>query len=364
MEEIIYFYTLIWLIMKNLFTLLIVSFLFTASYAQISIDKNDMATPNDTFRISSAANVSSFNFINTGTNYSWDFSGLTSKGQTLEHYVAISATPAIYNVVFMYPFIATFAQVRPDAQIATISITDGYNFYKNTTSSLKEVGFGAKVQGAPIPVQYQSADVIYKFPMNYNNLDSSDSYWQLSIPSLGFISEKKHRVNQVDGWGSVTTPYGTFNCLRLKSTVYQVDSFHYDSIPLPFPAIPQTYTEYIWLAKNTGFPVVKATVRGMATTVSYIDSIKSFVGINPPKAEESFSFYPNPTNEIINIAINSTSEKSFNLRIFNVVGELVLEESLSGQKNQTLNVAHLKKGVYFVTVKLTDRTISKRLIIN
>jgi len=351
--------------MKNLITLIIANFILLAGFSQISIDKNDMATPNDTFRISTAGNVSSFNFTNTGTNHTWDFSGLTSKGQTLEHYVSISATPAIYNVVFMYPYIASFAQERPDAGIGTISITEGYNFYKNTTSSLKEVGFGAKVQGAPVPVQYQSADVIYKFPLNYNNLDSSDSYWQLSIPSLGFISEKKHRVNYVDGWGNVTTPYGTFNCLRLKSTVYQVDSFHYDSIPVPFPAIPQTYTEYIWLAKNTGFPIVKATVRGMVTSVTYIDSIRSFVGINPPKnSPVDISLYPNPTNNVVHISANSFSAEIVNIKIFNVVGEIILDKKATKSISQTLDVSHLKKGVYFVSVKLTDRTICKRLIIN
>jgi len=266
-------------------------------------------------------------------------------------------------LVFMYPYVASFAQVRPDAQIATIGITEGFNFYKNTTSALKEVGFGAKVQGAPIPVQYQSADVIYKFPLNYNNIDSSDSYWQLAIPSLGFISEKKHRFNWVDGWGSVTTPLGTYNCLRLLSKVYQVDSFHYDSIPLPFPAIPQTYIEYIWLAKSTGFPILKATIRGTSVTVDYMDSIKSFVGINPIKTNsKSLYIYPNPTHSQLHISIN-TIEK-FNLKLYNIVGELLLEKSFSGSKNQTLDVSHLKKGVYFVTVKLTDRTISKRLIIN
>jgi len=43
---------------------------------------------------------------------------------------------------------------------------------------------------------------------------------------------------------------------------------------------------------------------------------------------------------------------------------MLFEKIISGLKNQTLDVSQLKKGVYFVSVKLTDRTISKRLIIN
>lgn len=351
--------------MKNLLTI-IITFFFIAGYGQISIVSTDMATPNDTFRISNAANASSFNFKTTGANYNWDFSGLVSNGQTLEHYVAISATPAIYNVVFMYPFVASFAQVRPDVKIATITIDEGYNFYKNTTASLKEVGFGAKIQGMPIPVSYQSADVIYKFPLNYNNVDSSNSYWNISIPSLGYLEEKKHRVNKVDGWGSITTPYGSFNCIRVKSVVKQVDSFHYDSIPLPFPAIPQTYTEYIWLAKNIGFPIVKATTRGLTTTVSYMDSIKSFVGIKPISLHqnEEITLFPNPTTGHINLKLYSEFDGKVDLKIYDVLGNMVMQETISSSHNTIIDVSHLKKGIYFVSVNLTDRTISKRLIIN
>ncbi len=351
--------------MKRLSIILSLIAFISNVYPQISIDKNDMPVPNDTFRISTAANASSFNFKQTGANFTWDFSTLTAKSQKMESYVSVSSTPAIFQLVFMYPLVSTIARERPDAQIGTIAITDGYNFYKNTSSSFKEVGFGATIQGAPVPVQYQNADVIYTFPMNYGNIDSCDAAWHVSIPSLGYISEKKHRVNEVDGWGTVKTPYGTFNCLRLKSTVYQVDSFHYDSIPFSFPAIPSQYTEYIWLAKNTGFPILKATARTMSTSVEYIDSIKTFAGINPVNMSEAgVELFPNPATKVLNIKVSGATERDAIVRIFSINGRMLSEKIIDSKGKTVLDVSRFEKGVYFVSVILQDRIINKRFIIN
>jgi hypothetical protein len=351
------------LTMRKITFIIMLSVMSIAGFAQITIDKNDMPVPNDTFRISTAANASSFNFKQTGTNFTWDFTGLQASSQKMESYVSISSTPAIYNLVFMYPFVATIARERPDANIGTISITEGYNFYKNTSSEFKEVGFGAKIQGAPIPVQYQSPDIIYRFPMNYGNTDSCDAAWHVNVPSLGYISEKKHRVNEVDGWGTVKTPYGTFSCLRIKSVVLQEDSFHYDSIPLPFPSIPSKYTEYIWLAKNTGFPIVKATERMMNTTVEYIDSIKSFAGFGEVPVAAGLNIFPNPASAKLTISFGANQNSNAVVRIYSVGGKEVYRRDVTGKNQTTIDVSGFEKGVYFISVITPGRLYNGKVMV-
>ena len=349
--------------MKTKFTLL---FTFACSIilnAQIVITPADMPVANDTFRISTASNSVNFNFAATGTTYNWDFSNLTAASQKMESYVPLSATPLIYRLVFNST-IASIARERPDMQVAVISLTNGFDFFKKSATDYRQTGFGSEIQGISLPVQFQSPDILYKFPVNFGNSDSCDSKWNVNIPNLGYLGEKKHRVNEVDGWGTVKTPYGTFNCLRIKSTVLQIDSFHYDSIPLPFPAIPQNYIEYYWLAKNIGFPILKATVRLAATTVEYIDSIKVFAGIAEDKASNNdLVIFPNPTTDLLNINFLTNISEKFTIRIFSTDGKELLNKSYNSINKIVINTNNLEKGIYFVTATMADKVITKQLII-
>lgn len=348
--------------MRNLIILGIV-FLSISSKGQITITSADMALANDTFRLSTAANAQLFDFELTDTNYLWDFTGLMASSQRLEDYVPISGTPSIYNLVFMYPTVATIAAKRPNTQFATITITDGFNFYKKTSSKFSEVGFGANIQSIPLPVKYQTEDVIYRFPMTYGAMDSSISNWNVAIPSLGSIYEVRNRVNQVDGWGIVKTPYGDFSCLRIKSVVNQKDSIKYDASPIPLPVIPQTYTEYIWLAPSIGYPVLKATERNMVTTVEYLDSIKYFINLKDvSKANsDSWRIFPNPSAESFCIQSDIKFEMA-KIVVYSVDGKKIFTASV--KESQLIDVKNWAEGLYFVHIEFENQNIIKKLIIN
>lgn len=338
---------------------LIVSFM---AHGQITIQKADMPIPNDTFRISTASNASQFVFKNTGANYTWDFTNLQSGGQNMESYVSVSSTPLIYNIVFPYPLVSTIARERPDVNIAVISLQNGYDFFKATNSDFRQVGFGAEIQGLPLPVQFTSADVLYRFPMNYGNIDSCDAAWSVSIPNLGYLGEKKHRINKVDGWGTVKTPYGNFQCLRMMSIVNQTDSFHYDSIPIPFPAIPQKFVEYYWLAKGVGFPIVKVT-QGITTTVEYIDSIMVFPGWNENVNHQNvMRVYPNPAKDFVQIGFNKVVENC-EIKLMDTEGRLIKHDFIEQANFYKFDVRNLEKGVYFVSLQTKNWREVKQLII-
>ena len=325
------------------------------SVAQIQITQQDMPLPGDTFRISTSSNLSGINYQYGGSNKVWDFTSLTASGQEMRDYRSIASTPIIFNIVFAYPLVATVAAKRPDMQLATVSFTDGYNFYKTSSSQFAEVGFGANIQGAPIPVKYQSDDVIYHLPLSFGDLDSSDAAWNVSIPSLGSVYETRHRVTKVDGYGQVKIPLGTFTCLRLKSTVYQRDSIIYSGSPFPLPVIPTSYVEYIWLAAGMPAPVVKVTERAMVKEVEYMDSIQSFVGIKEKLNESNWTFYPNPVRNQLSIQGLNQGDK---VEILDVQGQVV--ETLHGNGN--FSIKHLERGLYFLR-KENSNKIQKLIIL-
>lgn len=64
----------------------------------------------------------------------------------------------------------------------------------------------------------------------------------------------------------------------------------------------------------------------------------------------SFSIYPNPANEIINLDI----DKSFNYNIYNLIGKLLVK----GKSNQkSINVSNLSKGIYLLEIETFENKI-------
>ena len=110
--------------------LLILSFAVQLT-GQITIDKSDMPSAGDTIRISTALNASQYDFAETGTGSTWDFSGLAPITQTVDTFIQVLETPVLY-----WPFFALSANLAspmPDSPLEQLPLTDIYNYYNNST---------------------------------------------------------------------------------------------------------------------------------------------------------------------------------------------------------------------------------------
>ncbi|WP_299384414.1 T9SS type A sorting domain-containing protein [uncultured Lacinutrix sp.] len=72
------------------------------------------------------------------------------------------------------------------------------------------------------------------------------------------------------------------------------------------------------------------------------------------------SFYPNPTNN--QIEISNPKQLSLDISLYNVLGKKVLEANTVSLRNQTLNLSSLNSGVYLVEIKAEGKSITKKLI--
>jgi hypothetical protein len=85
------------------------------------------------------------------------------------------------------------------------------------------------------------------------------------------------------------------------------------------------------------------------------------VGINEVENSNKFiSIYPNPTNGIVNITTNGINE----LKIYNVLGELIYTETKIGTNELQINTSQWSKGIYTIQVNSKGNTINKKLIVN
>ena len=349
--------------MKRIYISLLFICLNLIAFGQISIGTADMPSANDSIRMSSAINTQLYNFAQTDTNFSWDFSQLTPTSQRTEKYVGKSDFPLLYLATFFTK--ANLGSIRDDVNLfSVITIENGYNFFKNKSSYFKQVGYGAEINGIPTPIVFSASDYIYRFPMTYANKDSCISKWNINIPTIGGIKEIKKRVNHIDGWGNVKTPYGTFQCIRIKSKIRQVDSITYSSTGTTI-GIPQVYTEYTWYSKSIPFPIIKVNVSviGLVTSIEYADSARQFVSIESSQAANfDVRIFPNPSTNGFSVYVQSQFPSS-QMQVIDLNGRVIYSKTIENNFTQTFSKDLFAKGVYLIRIMSNDSIITKKLII-
>lgn len=333
--------------------------------AQITVTESDMPLSGDTLRTSTTLPTSVGLNIQAGANVTWDYSGFTAQSQTVTEFEDISQLPFTYQAIFNNPLnpslMADYGVTGGDSiNIPNLQITNPYTFYKKSSSSYSIVGFGVTISGFSIPGAYDNPDLLYEFPLNYGDTSSSHSISGQTVPSLGYFEREVYRENEVDGWGTLITPYGTFDVLRVKSDVVQRDSINFDSLPA-FPAITTNKTEIKFLGKGHGLPLLTITQQsGVTISVEYMDSVRNLnTSIGDIQEKESM-IYPNPAYNETNISWHADFQ---DLKIYNALGQLIFRADVKNRKRYTIGEDILTtKGLYLIELTCKSSYSRQKII--
>jgi hypothetical protein len=276
--------------MKFIYTFLLLSIPFLG-FSQISIMTNDMPSSGDTLRFS-VANLDTLTlatYQQTGANMIWDFSHLTPNSQDINNYVAASATP--YAFFFLGP--NKFGiELIDTLNLGAATLTKIYDFYTNNSTQFVADGRGITFSGFPVPSFYTDNDEIYQFPLSYNDYDSTTFDFTTSIPFLATLNTKGYRINSVDGYGTIKTPYDTVLCIRVVTDIVSMDSISVTGIGgLSFP---NHVREYKWLAAGKKYPMLNVSGNVVAGTfvensITYRDIYRGLQAFNPLAPTADFS---------------------------------------------------------------------------
>jgi PKD repeat protein len=242
--------------MKNLFrTGLFVCFLCASAalQAQPVITQEDMAKVGDEVYVSTS--LDNIELDSTGPDYLWDFSKMKPLANDT---LRFNKPASIYNLLF-------YGDV---AQVSNVLGQKGYSFYKSSKTSWVHEGMGFKmpVLNQDVPLRYSNTETIYQFPLTDSSRFSDSFDMNMSMQGLEIVIRGR-RTTVVDGFGKIKTPYGTFECLRLKSEVIEKDTF--------IQGIDNSRTEYTWLAKKQKIPVLQVIVSNMGTIITYRDTART-----------------------------------------------------------------------------------------
>ena len=331
-----------------------------------------MPSVNDTIRISSALPSPFLDVTQTGANQTWDFSNLSPIQQRIDTFLSVSSTDPIYAFFFIDNILNTN---RANLAISAgdqpagggITITEAFNFYYKTTGSFKQVGVAGRLNGFPTPVAFAPHDVIYKFPLNFQNQDSSNSGMTFNIPNTFYYSYEQKRNNVADGYGSLTTPYGTFQALRIKSLVNGRDSMYIDSLSNGFAFTRPLLTEYKWLGNQQDLPLLKINTQTsfgvpLVSLVEYRDSIRLLTSVHEETAKPlDLKIYPNPFKDYVNVEYTLNNTAAVKIELMDLQGRLVYEQELPKQPQGTYQYllggkGTLSSGTYFLKLSTGEET--------
>lgn len=338
--------------------------------AQIVIDSTDMPFPGDIINISTGLNIDFIDYTATGEDYTWDFSSLIPVYQTVDTFLSPSQTPFTYQFFFMGRTNLAYRYVR-DLPIPDFELTNVFYYYKNSRTNYNNAGYAASLNFLPLPFVLSTPDVIYRFPIEYGDQDSSVSGLVYNLPETAYLSIDRKRVNNVDGWGVLTTPFGTFDVLRMTSEVTEYDSIYIDSLEMGVP-VNRQYTEYKWLAKGQKIPVLQIASDVSGLIVTYTDSVRVDYDAVHEKfiRKGSLQIYPNPTSTEVFIEFELIKPGDLEIALLGMSGthfysrvETHLKKGIN-QSSISLKNTFIPNGAYLLVIRADKQLLTRKLVIN
>ena len=85
---------------------------------------------------------------------------------------------------------------------------------------------------------------------------------------------------------------------------------------------------------------------------------------NPTFTSEAILMYPNPANQSVTIDLSQSTENLSEIVFFDIVGKRVKVVNSLGEKQMTVNVSDLSKGIYLIEIQTENqlKTIKKLMI--
>jgi len=280
--------------MKLLYLIIAVLIINKIVCSQSTYYAADYADTGDSVHLSkTSTGLGQFDFEQTGTDWTWNYDSLPYTTQ--EDIIWNDPADAGYKVLWCLQNLIIFNCGGHFADFTNMAVNDldsfsfaGFeisnvvkHYYKSADAyEYKMLGETFLIAGLPVPkvIEINNVDTIYKFPLQYGNTDSSTCDYSIKIlgDSTKYTTNYK-RINIVEGWGVLTTPYGDFdNVLKIKSTVFKKDTFYLNGNPIPYT---DTLVNYQWFDTDYAYPVLDAggvLVAGnfIPTDIIYIDSLR------------------------------------------------------------------------------------------
>lgn len=342
--------------------------------AQITLTEASFPSSGDSVRISQS-NTQGLDFVSTGANFNWDYSNLVATSQVLNQYNPIGFASilifATYGPIAQSSYQGSYFNTTQDlpldqlSQFLPVALSDLNQYTKSTNDSITSIGYSISVNGQGVPFKSDTIETRYKLPLNFNDQHYSRGYSNIDLnPIIDVIFRQyRQRFTTVDGWGTLTTPKGTFQVLRVKHDIDEIDSV-YQTFFGPgawFGAPPITRTEYEWFGLNNTEWLLKVVVTN--NTISSIAYQEDYLGLDAGLESSAFQVnaYPNPVSDFVYFDSDSPLK---GVQLCNAQGKVVLQLADTDLLIGKMDLSAFSPGVYLMKIANNQSTKLIKLVKN
>ena len=356
----------------KLFTITL-AFISVNALAQITVTDSDIISVGDiVYQAVDSLPSNSITIGNSGANQTWDFSSLQDMEVDIIEVISPVGTP--------------YENIHPDANMC-VEIDDELMYLDKSSTGLEMVGYGdipLNMLMIPLPLVYglsQQNGPNTIMDSVFSNMflpDSIAPFISLNptydqVDSLKITAVITSEFN-VDAWGNVTIPLGTFDALRLQVEETSTTDFYaycssslglgggWYSVPAQiFPSETEVANRYQWWSNDPSVKFMLAELE-MDSLINNVEFV-TFLTTPPTSASNlesvKVNVYPNPTSkdlmittDLINCSYNLTDVKGSKL-------------SCNEFNNSTvIDLSTYSSGTYFLKVYTEEGdVITKKVVV-
>lgn len=354
---------------KSLFFLF--TFISFSSFSQITVTDVDVAGIGDVIIQAIDTNYS-VPFPASGANQTWSFP---------------AGNLSFYDTsIFLDPNSTPYASTYPNSNLVVTSDYSEFVYLNKSSSGVFFLGLNDTVSQVPalflpLPLVYgaQFSDgphtlldsVIGEPLVSFIIPDSAAPFLSMfQAHTVDSISIKITQEGQfhVDGYGNVTIPSGTYDCLRMTQDNYTQSEYNIyctDTItglgsgwyPLGNDVEDETSVQFWSNDPMTRFVVAQLILDSLdnVTEIIYLHNTTTTL---VEESVYSILVYPNPSNS--NLYIESENTSINVCKLYDIRGNVLHEFDF--QKSKVLDISAYSNGVYFLDIQSKGELIRKKIV--
>ena|GEM_PF-1688406 len=331
---------------------LLASLMATLGFGQLSLTPADVAIIGQSMtQVNDSLPDASITAGPGGQNKTWDFSALHEHESYPFAIVAPDATP--------------YASLFPTADVAAIEADSAYAYFEKDNDGLRLLGiygsYEVEDQSIDLAIHSTPSMSILRFPTTFNDgyTEQYKRIFAMSGADAGFPVDSFKVVSTVlrtvsyDAYGTLTTPAGTFQVLRVKETELSMDTSYilFMGAWTELAGDPITDIAYNFWTKQNGvsFPVASIQADEFGNTVS-ASYLKDFT-LSPTKEENAsvaFEVFPNPCREQLNLDLPDGFTGT--ITVYDLMSREVVSKPVEGHITM-LETQALPQGNYVAVLK-------------
>jgi len=372
--------------MKIYFSVFAIFFAFTIK-AQITVGTNTLPQIGDTLKTALDTVPPALDLGIAGGNNTWDFSDING---TSSEIIIFDASTGLNAASF------------PDAN-QRVTRTFGSETYLQVENGQQRLDGFAGLDPFGIGIQtvlnYEPAYVERNLPLSFEDQNSYSSGFNIQVAASALppeilealsnvqIDSLRLQVNlmrddEVDAWGSLTTPIGTFDVLREKLFVITtpkleiltflgwIDVTLLATADFPELGIDTSLSYNFW--SDEGIEAIASVEvnplnESEIISVIYRDGDHTVNTTHEASPREDLVAYPNPAIDKVRFDFRNLPTDQYKLVLFNILGQELWSEKyfISGNLTKQIDITNLRKGTYLYSlVNKNDKTlVTKRLMV-